>query len=84
MKRRNTASDEMIREFAELKKQGIVDFICTTWNGEKRYNPVMKHTAQGVSAYANKMYNKYGDGVAVEVGFFDNAFKWHTYCTYGA
>lgn len=84
MKRRNTACESMIRKFAELKKQGITDFICTTWNGDKRYKPVMKHTAQGVSAYANNMYNKYGDGVAVEVGYFDNNFKWHTYCTYQA
>lgn len=82
--RRNTADAGMIREFAELKKQGITDFICTTWNGDKRYKPVMKHTAQGVSAYANNMYNKYGDGVAIEVGYFDTNFNWHTYCTYGA
>lgn len=84
MKRRNTACETMIREFAELKKQGITDFICTTHNGGKRYKPVMKHTAQGVSAYANDMYNKYGDNVSVEVGYFDHNFNWHTYCTYNA
>lgn len=84
MKRRNTACRYMIEEFAELKKQGIKDFICTTWNGDKRYKPVMKHTAQGVSAYANDMYKKYGDSTTVEVGYFDNDFNWHTYCTYNA
>lgn len=85
MARINTASAEMIKDFAELKKQGIATFICTTWNANgKRYEPVIRHTAQGVSAYANRMYNKYGDGVTVEVGYFDKSFDWHTYCTYGA
>lgn len=84
MTRRNTACESMIKEFAELKKQGITDFICTTSTSRRTYKPVMKHTAQGVSSYANQMYNKYGDDVAVEVGYFDNDFNWHTYCTYGA
>lgn len=82
--RRNTADAGMVKEFARLKKQGVTDFICTTYNNGKAYKPVMKHTAQGVSAYANRMYNKYGDGVAVEVGYFDNDCVWHDYCTYGA
>lgn len=76
----------MIRDFAELKKQGIKDFICTAYNYEKErsYKPVMKHTAQGVSAYANYMYGQYGDSISVEVGYFDHNFDWHTYCTYSA
>ena len=82
--RKNTADRHMIEEFANLKKQGITDFICTTWNGDKRFKPVMKHTAQGVSSYANKMYDKYGDAVQIEVGYFDNNFNWKTYCTYSA
>lgn len=82
--RRNTADAGMVKDFAELKKQGVTDFICTTSNGEKVYKPVMKHTAQGVSAYANRMYSKYGDSVMVEVGYFDSWCKWHDYCTYGA
>ena len=47
MARRNTANQEMIREFAELKKKGITDFICTTINDitGKHLKPVMKHTA---------------------------------------
>ena len=84
MKRRNTADESMIKDFATLKKQGITDFICTTYNVDKRYKPVMKHTAQGVSAYANAMYRKYGDNVSVKIGYFDNNFNWHTYCTYNA
>lgn len=84
MKRRNTADYEMIKDFAELKKDGITNFICTTKNENKWYKPVMKHTAQGVSAYANKMYSKYGDSVQVEVGYFDNNCDWHTYTTYCA
>lgn len=84
MTRKNTASADMIKDFAELKKQGITDFICTTFNAGKRYKSIMRHTAQGVSAYANNMYNKYGDGVTIEIGYFDNDFTWHDYCTYGA
>ena len=82
--RRNTACEGMIKDFAELKKHGITDFICTTHNGEKRFKPVMKHTAQGVSSYANQMYGKYGDSVSVEVGYFNNEFNWVTYCIYQA
>lgn len=84
MKRRNTASEEMIKDFAELKKQGITDFICTTSTNKTTFKPVMKHTAQGVSSYANSMYNKYGDSTAVNVGYFDNNFNWHDYTTYRA
>ena len=84
MKRRNTADSEMIKDFSELKKAGITNFICTTTNGKKWYKPVMKHTAQGVSAYANSMYIKYGDSVKVEVGYFDNKCDWHIYTTYCA
>ena len=89
MKRRNTACREMIEEVATFRKDGIKNFICTadyyTESGKhKTLNPVMKHTAQGISAYANAMYNKYGDTVTVEVGYFDNNCKWHTYTTYHA
>lgn len=84
MARRHTESIEMVKDFAELKKRGITDFICTTWNGNKMYKPVMKHTAQGVSAYANQMYRKYGDATMVEVGYFDEKFNWHTYTKYQA
>jgi intracellular sulfur oxidation DsrE/DsrF family protein len=82
--RRNTASEDMIRDFAELKKQGVNMFICTASTSKKTYKSVVKHTAQGVSSYANEMYNKYGDDVAVEVGYFDKDINWHEYCTYRA
>ena len=84
MKRTNTASEDMIKNFAELKKQGITNFICTTHTGRKNLKPIVKHTAQGVSNYANAMYRKYGDDVAVEVGYFDNDMNWHLYITYQA
>lgn len=87
MKRVNTADDEMIKDFKELKAQGISDFICITSfpnMNKKSLKPVMKHSAQGVSAYANRMYRTYGDIVSVEVGYFDNNIEWHTYTTYGA
>ena len=48
------------------------------------YAPVMKHTAQGISSYANAMYRKYGDDVTVEVGYFDNDLNYHKYVTYHA
>lgn len=86
MARRNTADQGMIKDFADLKKKGITVFICTTTNTitGKHLKPVVKHTAQGVSSYANQMWRKYGDAVAVEVGFFDQEYNWKTYCTYGA
>ena len=80
----STASKTMIQDFKDLKKAGITDYICTTWARGRQYKPVLRHTAQGVSAYANQMYRKYGDEVAVEVGYFDSNFTWHTYCTYSA
>lgn len=80
--RRNTAAPDMINEFAELKKHGVNTFICTASTSKKTYKPVIKHTAQGVSSYANDMYNKYGDDVAVQVGYFDKDYNWHDYCTY--
>lgn len=83
MKRQNTASKEMIEDFAELKKQGIKHFLVTTTTDTKTYTPVVKSTAQGVSSYANKMFRKYGDDTKVEVGYFDSNCNYNTYCTYG-
>ncbi len=37
----------------------------TTPNG-KRLKNVTRYTEKSASAYANKMYNKYGDGTMVE------------------
>ena len=89
MKRRNTADKYMIEDFAKLRKEGVRDFFCTTdyykENGDHRYlKPVMKHTAQGVSAYANAMWNKYGDSVTVEVGYFNNNCDYIKYTKYHA
>ena len=80
----NTASEEMIRNFDELKRNGITDFICSTSTSKKSYKPVIRKSAAAVSRYANAMYSKYGDDVAVEVGYFDNNLTYHVYCTYQA
>lgn len=84
MKRRNSASDDMIEDIKAFKAQGITDFICNTFTSQKHYAPVMKHTAQGISSYANAMYRKYGDDVTVEVGYFDSDMNYHKYTTYHA
>ena len=80
----NTASTEMIRDFAELKKKGINEFFCVVTNEGRMHAPVIRRTAKGVSTYANRMFEKYGEGVEVEVGYFDHTFRWNTYCKYGA
>lgn len=89
MKRSNTADQSMIEEVARMRKEGIRDFFCITEYYDtkgKRHEltPVIKHTAQGISAYANAMYRKYGDSVGVEVGYFDNDCEWRYYTHYHA
>lgn len=90
MKRRDTSSPEMQQDFKELKARGIHEFFCETIigyygdPGYKRLMPVLKHTAQGVSAYANRMYNKYGDNVTVRVSYFDSDWSLKLYTTYHA
>ena len=90
MKRENTACEEMIEKCKALKKQGVIGFICTTIvtseDGTHKffYKPVMKQTAHGISAYANRMYRKYGDNTTVEVGYFDKEANWHMITTYHA
>ena len=89
MKRVNTADPEMIRKIAELRKVGIKDFYCEAdyykQNGEHKHLAlVTKHTAQGISAYANAMHRKYGDSVTVRVGYFDLNCKWIDYTKYHA
>lgn len=37
----------------------------------KRLTPVIKQTEAGQSAYASKMYRKYGDGMQIERYHFD-------------
>lgn len=88
MKRENTACKEMIEEIKALKKSGIDCFICHTVytiNGKDHWlKPVAKQTAQGISAYANKMFRKYGDYTSVVVGYFDKNDEWNVYTTYQA
>lgn len=86
MKRINTASENMINDFKELKKQGITEFYCTVSNSvnNKIYKTVMKHTAQGVSAYVDRMFDKYSDTILVSVDYFDKEYNLHTYTIYGA
>lgn len=87
MKRIHTESDEMVRDFKELRAQGVDFFLCTVIKPDGHYlTGCRKSTAQGVSSYANRMYRKYGDGTQVEVnyGIVENGeWKVKTYCTYG-
>lgn len=50
----------------------------------KTLKPVIKQTEEVQSKYANKMYNKYGDKVTVELYHFDENFKCITDCTWHA
>lgn len=84
MKRTNTADSYTIAQVKELRKQGITDFYCTTNTGKKTLKTVVKGTAQGISAYANKMYRKYGDEVTVNVGYFDSNCNWVDMMNYHA
>ena len=87
MKRTHTESDEMVRDFKELRAKGISTFGCQVTKPNGIWlRAVIKHTAQGVSSYANRMYAKYGDGTKVEVFYFtteNGKGKMKTYCTYG-
>ena len=89
MKRRNYASKEMIAMVATLREKGIKEYICSTsyvtkTGKVKTLKHVWKSTAQGISAYANNMFLKYGDSVCVVVTYFDNDMKFHILCEYGA
>ena len=89
MKRKDYSSEWMKNRVAELKKSGVTEFLCNasyvTTNGKaKALAPALKSTAQGISAYANRMYLKYGDTLTVTVSYFDNEFKSHTLTTYSA
>lgn len=87
MKRTNYADPEMDREIKEMRRAGIRNFWCTARvekNGRiVRFEDVLKHTAQGISMYANKMYKKYEESlVDVEVWYVDKNCEIVTYCTY--
>ena len=91
MKRINYACESMIEEVKELRKQGITDFFCTTIvnrNGKDHwYKPVMKHTAQGISKYANDQFIKYGETTTVEVEYIvytDTGIEFKGLTTYHA
>lgn len=86
MKRINTVSEIMMNDFKSLKKQGVTEFYCTVSNSvnNKTYKPIIKHTVQEVSAYVDKMFDKYGDTILVSVDYFDKECNLHTYTIYGA
>ena len=89
MKRTDYSSDYMKARVKQLKSEGVDFFFCetsyTTTSGKfKRLKTAMKSTAQGISAYANKMLSKYGETVTVNVIYYDNKFDRHTLITYGA
>lgn len=62
-------------------KKDIV--MVTELESGKILSPVFRKTEKGVSDYANRMWNKYGDGVTVRQYHFDDEHnlildaKWH-------
>lgn len=87
--RKHTECESMVKEIAEMKKNGEVMqnmFFCVTTyekNGKRKHlKPVVKNTAYGISKYANDMYIKYGESVVVEVTYFDRDFNTKTLTTY--
>lgn len=84
--RTDYSDPESKKEIDDLKKQGVKCFYCTTYLDGKPLTPVIKQTAQGISAYANKMYRKYNDkysDIKVDVEYMDKDFNIKPYTTYG-
>lgn len=58
-------------------------YMVTELESGKILAPVIRNTAKGQSNYANRMWNKYGDGVTVRQYHFDDEdnlvleAKWH-------
>lgn len=88
-RRVHTEDPSMVEDVKRLKERGInwiwCQLIVTDKNGkDKRYKPVMKKTAQGISAYANKMFRIYGENITVEVYYFDEEMNIQPFTTYHA
>lgn len=72
MKRTHTEAIGETERIKALHESGVDFIFCqTTTPSGKVLKSVVKQTAYGISAYANKMYRKYGDGVMVEVWYMD-------------
>lgn len=85
MARRNTAHPDMIEDFKVLKKRGISDFYLNVIVAGHYKKTELRHTAQGVSSFANQMYCKYGDCTDVEVVYYDPEKQdFVTYTTYSS
>ena len=83
--RRSTACDTMIEEINALRKKGITDFYCNTWVDGKFKKMEVRHTAHGISSFANRMFDKYGWKTTVEVIYWsEDAQDFKTYTTYCA
>ncbi len=58
-------------------------WMVTTLENGKTLEPVIRNTEKGQSDYANRMWNRYGDGVTVRQYHFDDdenlvlEAKWH-------
>lgn len=68
---RTVGDDRMIRDFKNLKERGVEEFRCMTYVEDRVYKSVWRRTARGVTAYVNRMFQKYGDGAEVRVDYFD-------------
>ena len=77
----NLSYQSVEKDFAELKKQGISSYLVTVITS-REHKPVVRRTAKGVCSYAGRAYIKYGDGVRVEVGYFDEGLNYQLYCIY--
>lgn len=85
MARQNTAHPIMIEDFKALKQRGIKDFYLGVIVKGQYKGTQTRHTAQGVSSFANQMYVKYGFGTDVTVTYYDpEKMDFVLYTTYSA
>lgn len=75
--------NEAAEKFEALEKAGVTEFTCQAYIKDRQFKPVIRHTAQGTIAYADKMYRKYGDDACVEVNYYDTDGHWHIHYVYG-
>lgn len=64
----------------------IKEFMITTYDDKTRsiLNTTWRKTEKGVSNWANKMFDKYGEYITVTVGYFDDDDNYQIWGTYHA
>lgn len=61
------------------------DYVCTVIFDDTgdTLKPVIRKSEKSVSTYCNRVYDKYGEGISVDVSYYDEAFnlvpyeRWH-------